>query len=110
MVSSGSPGNARRGSQASRTSNHSIGKPLTQTEKPLAKKKTKRDPYLIARVSPHPSLSIEKEYIASVTDNGKGRLHKITCDPAIASGKDPAAAIEMELVGKFRSGSGRKYD
>ena len=109
--SSGSPGNAGRGSQASRTSNRSMSRPVTQTEKPLAKKKTKRDPYLIARVSPHPALSIEKEYIASVTDTGKGRLHKITCDPAkAASGKDPAAAVEMELVGRFRAGSGRKYD
>ena len=47
----------------------------------------------------------------SINETGKGKLHKITYKEALLNtAKDLGSIIEMDLVGTFRAGTGKKYD
>lgn len=78
--SNNSPDHIRTQTNPSRGSHYSSMQNKSNIEKMQAKKKKHADPYIIARCSPHPTIAIENEYLVSITDNGKGRLHKISFD------------------------------
>ena len=56
-----------------------------------AKKYRHRDPYIIANCSPHAAISIDDEYLVSLTDDGNGKLHKLTSN--LANITDSGAGI-----------------
>lgn len=94
-----SPDNIRTFTNVSRGSHYSSNQNKSLVDKLQSKKAQMKDPYIIARCSSHPAVSIEDQYLVSINETGKGKLHRIQYNRALLNNtKDLGSIIEMDLV------------